>query len=149
MSFIRYGADLNVLLVTKGHPFLRDPFFAIFDAFPDIACSNVEQPAAQAFFTPQRAEPYDAFVMYDMPGIEFSPGGPAFHDPPVVSPLAPLALLALPIALFLGWRIVVTLRRPRLSYAWPTVRVSALPGVLLVVSTRVLRPSVQVDSSLS
>ena len=82
MSFIRYGADLDILVVTKGHPFERDPFFAIFDSLPDVAWSAVEQPAAQSFFTPERAQPYDAYVLYDMPGIEFAPGGPRFHDPP-------------------------------------------------------------------
>lgn len=82
-GYLRYGADLDVLLVTKGHPFERDPFFEVFEAWRGISYSAVEQPAAQAFFTPQAAEPYDAIVLYDMPGIEFRPGGaPAFHDPP-------------------------------------------------------------------
>ncbi|MFP8878362.1 MAG: ThuA domain-containing protein [Myxococcota bacterium] len=82
MSFIRYGSDLEILVVTKGHPFERDPFFGIFDAIPDIGWSAVEQPAAQSFFTPERAKHYDAYVLYDMPGVEFSVGGPRFHDPP-------------------------------------------------------------------
>ncbi len=83
MGFLRYDADLEVLLVTKGHPFERDAFFAVFDAWRDIACTAVEQPAAQAFFTPEAARPYDAFVLYDMPGIEFRRGGaPRLHPPP-------------------------------------------------------------------
>ena len=81
MSIIRYGAGIEILVVTKGHPFERDPFFAIFESYPDIAYSGVEQPAAQIFFTPERARPYDAYVLYDMPGIEFTPKGPRFHDP--------------------------------------------------------------------
>lgn len=82
MSILRYDAPLNALLVTKGHPFERGPFLSIFDGFPDIATTCVEQPAAQVFFHPELAAPYDAFVLYDMPGIEFKPGGPVFHDPP-------------------------------------------------------------------
>jgi len=31
-GFARFGAELEVLLVTKGHPFERDPFFAVFAA---------------------------------------------------------------------------------------------------------------------
>ena len=82
-GFLRFGAELQVLLVTKGHPFERDPFFAVFESWPGIACTAVEQPAAQAFFTPSAAEPYDAIVLYDMPGIEFRSGaGPVFHPPP-------------------------------------------------------------------
>lgn len=83
MGFLRYSADLEVLLVTKGHPFERDAFFAVFDSFRDVACTAVEQPAAQAFFDPEAARPYDAIVLYDMPGIEFRSGAaPKFHPPP-------------------------------------------------------------------
>ena len=43
----------------------------------------MEQPAAQAFFSPEASAPYDAFVLYDMPGIEFRrEGGARFHTPP-------------------------------------------------------------------
>ena len=83
MSIIRYDAPLQALVVTKGHPFERDPFFALSESLPDVACTAVEQPAAQAFFNPAMARPYDAYVLYDMPGIEFRPGqAPAFHEPP-------------------------------------------------------------------
>ncbi len=83
MGFIRHGALLNVLLVTKGHPFERDAFFAVFESWRDIACTAVEQPAAQAFFSPEAARPWDAFVLYDMPGIGFRPGrDPVPHEPP-------------------------------------------------------------------
>ena len=33
----------------------------------------MEQPAARSFFDPARAEPWDVFVMYDMPGLVFGP----------------------------------------------------------------------------
>lgn len=82
MSLLRYDDALRVLLVTKGHPFERDPFFALFEGMAGIATTHVEQPAAQAFFAPGPARAWDAYVLYDMPGIEFAPGGPVFHDPP-------------------------------------------------------------------
>jgi type 1 glutamine amidotransferase len=83
VSIIRYDAPLNALLVTKGHPFARDAFYSAFERFPDIAVTAVEQPAAQALFEEESAAQWDAFVFYDMPGVEFRPGGPPrLHDPP-------------------------------------------------------------------
>ncbi|MBO6565877.1 MAG: hypothetical protein JJ956_14085, partial [Pseudomonadales bacterium] len=73
-------ATPNILLVTKGHPFERDAFFSMFDAL-DVNWTHVEQPAARLFFSPDNAEPYDALVMYDMPGIHFGAGGPDFETP--------------------------------------------------------------------
>jgi type 1 glutamine amidotransferase len=81
LGLLRFDADLEVLLVTKGHPFERDAFFGVFEGWPDIACTSVEQPAAQLFFEPKAAEPYDAFVLYDMPGIQFGAGAPHFEPP--------------------------------------------------------------------
>ena len=75
---------VRVLLVTKGHPFAREAFFSVFDADPGIEWTHVEQPAAQALFDPDRAEGFDVFVMYDMPGIRFTGGDPPvlFSEPP-------------------------------------------------------------------
>ena len=73
----------EILLITKGHPFEREPFFALFDALPGVNWTHVEQPAAQVFCNPERARDYDAYVLYDMPGIEFRPDAePAFATPP-------------------------------------------------------------------
>lgn len=83
MSTLRYDAKLNVLLVTKGHAFARDAFHAMLDAIPDCAVTAVEHPAAQVFFDPAQAAPYDAFLLYDMPGIDFARRDPLrFVDPP-------------------------------------------------------------------
>ena len=72
----------EVLLVTKGHPFEREPFFAIFDAMPGVNWTHVEQPAAQALFNLRQARRYDAYVLYDMPGIRFRQGAaPEFIEP--------------------------------------------------------------------
>ncbi len=65
----------EILLVTKGHPFEREPFFQIFDEMAGVDWTHVEQPAAQALFNCEEASRFDAFVMYDMPGIQFNPDG--------------------------------------------------------------------------
>jgi uncharacterized protein len=60
---------IQVLLVTKGHAYDRAPFFALFDALGEtITWTHVEQPAAQVFWDPRYAEPYDVFVHYDAMG---------------------------------------------------------------------------------
>lgn len=74
--------DRQILLVTKGHPFEREPFFAMFDEMPGVGWTHVEQPAAQALFDVRHAGAYDAFVLYDMPGIRFhADRGPEFLAP--------------------------------------------------------------------
>ncbi len=72
----------EILLVTKGHPYEREPFYAVFDDMADVNWTLVEQPAAQALFNVTEAAGYDAFVLYDMPGIQFRPDGPPdFAEP--------------------------------------------------------------------
>ena len=91
MPVVRYGEPLNVLVAAKGHPYLRDPFMAIFDQLPGIACSLVEQPAVQRLMNPDAMAGYDALVLYDMPGIDFT-RGPEFVEP---DPAFKAGLLAL------------------------------------------------------
>ncbi|RJG03381.1 ThuA domain-containing protein [Noviherbaspirillum sedimenti] len=79
------GTKKNILLVTRGHAFVRDEFYAIFEENPEIEWSGVEHPAAQLMFTPETARHFDCYVLYDMPGIEFKRSGdgvPTFHAPP-------------------------------------------------------------------
>jgi len=77
------GDKLRVLVITRGHPFARDPFFAVFERNLEIEWASVEHPAAQHFFTPELAREFDCYVLYDMPGIEFVPGAaPVFFEPP-------------------------------------------------------------------
>lgn len=71
----------NVLLLTKGHPFEREPFFQMFDEMADLTWTHVEQPAARALQNVREAAAYDAFVAYDMPGIAFGADGPDFEQP--------------------------------------------------------------------
>ncbi len=82
MPVIRYHEPLNVLVVAKGHPYLRDPFMAIFDEVEGIAFTLVEQPAAMRLMSPDGIKGFDAIVLYDMPGLDFSaPNGTAFVEP--------------------------------------------------------------------
>ena len=73
---------LNVLVVTKGHPFDYNGFFAMFDENPDINATAVEQPAAQVMLRPENVADYDAVVFYDMWGTERPGGGAEFVAPP-------------------------------------------------------------------
>ncbi|MGA9275928.1 ThuA domain-containing protein [Ilumatobacter sp.] len=74
----------RIAVVTKGHPFDADAFFAVFDSFDDVEWVDVEHPEALDLVRPERAAEFDAFVMYDMPGVVFDgSGGPAgTADPP-------------------------------------------------------------------
>lgn len=82
MPTVRYGEPLNVLVAAKGHPYLRDPFMAMFDELPGIACTLVEQPAAARLMNREGMRGFDALVLYDMPGLDFrAPGGPAYVEP--------------------------------------------------------------------
>lgn len=71
----------NVLVITKGHPFEREPFFRIFDEMSGVDWTHVEHPAAEALLTPRQGARFDAYVAYDMPGIRFAPGGPEMPEP--------------------------------------------------------------------
>jgi type 1 glutamine amidotransferase len=82
MSEERVDMERNILVVTKGHPFEREPFFQLFDDMPAVNWTHVEQPAARALYTVEQGRSYDAYVAYDMPGIAFGPDGPDFEAPP-------------------------------------------------------------------
>jgi type 1 glutamine amidotransferase len=82
MPIVRYGEALNVLVVAKGHPYLRDPFMAIFDEMEGVSASLVEQPAAQRVMNPRGLAGVDALVLYDMPGLDFrAPEPPRYVEP--------------------------------------------------------------------
>ena len=71
----------NVLLVTKGHAFDYNGFYAIFDQAPEITATVVEQPAAQVMLRPENVAAYDAVVFYDMWAVAPDASG-AFLPPP-------------------------------------------------------------------
>lgn len=82
---IRYDAPKKLLLVTRGHPFERPAFFALFDALDGFAWAHVEHPAAPYLMEPERLVDFDCLVFYDMPGLLFHPGQPVKPvEPPEV-----------------------------------------------------------------
>ncbi len=94
MPTIRYGEPLNVLVAAKGHPYQRDPFMAMFDTLPGIACTLVEQPAVQRLMNPAGMAGFDALVLYDMPGLDFSASpSPGYVEPEAGFKAGLLALL--------------------------------------------------------
>ena len=72
----------NILVITRGHPFERDPFFEMIDS-TGYAWSHIEHPAAQDFINSQTNINYKALIFYDMPGIDFetAPPKPTFFEP--------------------------------------------------------------------
>jgi type 1 glutamine amidotransferase len=82
MPVVRYGEPLNVLVAAKGHPYERDPFMALFDTLPGIACTLVEQPLAQRLMTPEGMAGFDVLVLYDMPGLDFMAADPPGYVEP-------------------------------------------------------------------
>ncbi len=82
MSTIDYNSPLNFLVSVKGHPYARDGFFDMLEALPGMAFTAVEQPATQAFLAPGRTTGFDAALLYDMPGIDFSERPPRLVPPP-------------------------------------------------------------------
>ena len=83
---IRRQSQKNLLVATKGHPFDRQAFFAMFDAMPGLVWTHVEQPAAARLMSPPLAQDFAALVFYDVPGIRFRTLGP----PEIVAPPADL-----------------------------------------------------------
>jgi len=63
--------------MTRGHPFDRQGFFEVFDQMDGVNYCAVEQPVSQLFFRPDLAAAYSAFVLYDMPGMDFMAADPA------------------------------------------------------------------------
>ncbi len=57
---------IRVLVITGGHGFEADPFFAIFKSIPDVAMDWAKYPDAAALLTPALTKKYDTVVFYDM-----------------------------------------------------------------------------------
>ena len=75
---------LDVLVITEAEPYIADPFLALFEADPGIAWMQAKQPSAGQFFNSRLADLWDAFVLYDRPGIQFRGGAASLiTDPPL------------------------------------------------------------------
>ncbi len=75
----------NILVVTKGHPFDHDAFFAVWDALAPQRWTHREHPEAALALSPEATKEFDCIVFYDMPGILFTRSDPPteFAAPPV------------------------------------------------------------------
>lgn len=73
---------VKTLVVTKGHPFDYNGFYAIFDADAELLTTQVEQPAAQVLLRPENVGEYEAVLFYDMWGTESPDGGASFTPAP-------------------------------------------------------------------
>jgi len=58
--------QIRVLVITGGHAFEKEPFFALFDGIPDISYTKSEYPAAAELLKPELASSCDVIVFYDM-----------------------------------------------------------------------------------
>jgi uncharacterized protein len=86
MPIIRHHAPIKCLVAVRGHPFDRTAFDSLFQAMDDISATMVDQPAAAQLMTPDAMKEYDALVLYDMPGLDFTQAEPAAS----VAPDAPV-----------------------------------------------------------
>jgi len=73
----------RVAVITGGHRFDEEGFRAVFESL-EVDWFQIEHPAAQALFSVDAASEIDVFVLYDMPGIEFTGHEPParLHQPP-------------------------------------------------------------------
>jgi hypothetical protein len=80
---------LQLLIVSKGHPYDVVAFRALTDTLPNVESTHVEQPAAQAVLEADSAARYDAVLFYDMSGIGMPGGDPGVEmGDPIDPPLA-------------------------------------------------------------
>ena len=73
---------LQILIVTGGHPFEAEPFFAAFDADPALVWAHAPHPVARAWLAEGRSGRWDAIVFYDMPGVGLRRGELPSPEPP-------------------------------------------------------------------
>ncbi len=73
---------MNVFVAAKGHPYLRDPFMAMFDDMQGVSATLVEQPVAAQSMNSDDMKGFDALVLYDMPGVDFRVADPPRYVEP-------------------------------------------------------------------
>jgi uncharacterized protein len=66
LSALNSKNPVRVLIITGGHEFERQPFFAMFDAMSGITYSSVEHPAANVLYNDPALKEVDVMVFYDM-----------------------------------------------------------------------------------
>ncbi|WP_221796635.1 ThuA domain-containing protein [Aquisediminimonas sediminicola] len=83
MPIILHNAPIQCLVAVRGHPFDRTAFDALFQSMDGISATMVDQPAAALLMNPDAMQQFDALVLYDMPGLDFTSGegAPAYIEP--------------------------------------------------------------------
>ena len=71
---------VRVLLITGGHDFDKDPFYAFMKSLQGIVVSEVKHPDALAMFRPENRASYDLVMLYDMPEFIDEKGKNDFSD---------------------------------------------------------------------
>jgi type 1 glutamine amidotransferase len=65
------SGPVRMLLITKAHPYEREPYYQMFDSMgADITWMHVDHPAAEAFMTLKYANRYDVAFFFDMNGAQ-------------------------------------------------------------------------------
>ena len=65
------SGPIRMLLITKAHPYEREPYYQMFDSMgADITWMHVDNPAAEVFLQPKYANRYDVAFFYDMNGAQ-------------------------------------------------------------------------------
>lgn len=83
MPIILHNAPIQCLVAVRGHPFDRTAFDAMFQAMDGISATMVDQPAAARLMNPEGMRGFDALILYDMPGLDFTAasGAPTYVEP--------------------------------------------------------------------
>ena len=63
------NSDVRVLLVTGGHGFDKEPFYAFVNSLPGMVVTEVKHPDALAMFRAENRSSYDVVLFYDMPNV--------------------------------------------------------------------------------
>ena len=58
---------VRILLITGGHGFDKDPFYAFVQSLPGCVVTEVKHPNALIMFRPENRASYDVVLFYDMP----------------------------------------------------------------------------------
>jgi type 1 glutamine amidotransferase len=68
MAFIPSAAAArkNILIVTGGHDFDREPFFKLFKSFGDVTFEERVHPLGENALSPAWCKPFDVLLFYDM-----------------------------------------------------------------------------------
>ncbi|MEU1956039.1 hypothetical protein [Nocardia rhamnosiphila] len=64
------ASRVEVLLITGGHAYDREPFLAAWQSDPEVHITHLEHPAATDAIADGAAVGFDFVVFYDMPGVD-------------------------------------------------------------------------------